>query len=297
MSSWHSYSKIYALGHPGTARIFSGPVTVEEKVDGSQLSFGIFDGQIRIKSKNREFDIHAPHGMFEEAAEAVQKLAPKLHNNWTYRGEYLRKPKHNHLTYARIPINHIAIFDIGIGNNIYLPYKEKFEEATRIGLETVPRLHVGHVQEPGDLYRLMQTPSFLGGPIEGFVIKNYSEFSRDGKTLMAKYVSETFKERAKVSFKKANPGFNEYCTVLIQSLSTEAAWRKAVQHCRERDELVNEPKDIAVLIKELLYDVERECMDEVKEQLWKFFWARAKRQVTRGFPEWYKKQLLESAFE
>jgi hypothetical protein len=40
MSSWHSYSSIYALGHKALAELFMEPVLIEEKVDGSQFSFG-----------------------------------------------------------------------------------------------------------------------------------------------------------------------------------------------------------------------------------------------------------------
>ena len=34
-SSWHSYSKIYAIGHPQVKDLFEGNVTIEEKLDGS----------------------------------------------------------------------------------------------------------------------------------------------------------------------------------------------------------------------------------------------------------------------
>lgn len=37
-----SYPKIYNMGHAAIAELLLGEVTVEEKVDGSQISFGIF---------------------------------------------------------------------------------------------------------------------------------------------------------------------------------------------------------------------------------------------------------------
>ena len=39
----HSYPSIYALGHKAVADIFNEPVLVEEKVDGSQFGFGIYE--------------------------------------------------------------------------------------------------------------------------------------------------------------------------------------------------------------------------------------------------------------
>jgi ATP-dependent RNA circularization protein (DNA/RNA ligase family) len=36
-----SYPSIYALGHRAIRELFDGPVVVEEKIDGSQFSFGV----------------------------------------------------------------------------------------------------------------------------------------------------------------------------------------------------------------------------------------------------------------
>lgn len=43
MESWTSYPKIWNVGHAAVATMFDHPVLVEEKVDGSQFSFGRFD--------------------------------------------------------------------------------------------------------------------------------------------------------------------------------------------------------------------------------------------------------------
>ncbi len=40
-ASWHSYPKIYGLGHKAITELLSDNVMVEEKIDGSQFSFGI----------------------------------------------------------------------------------------------------------------------------------------------------------------------------------------------------------------------------------------------------------------
>lgn len=40
MTSWHSYPKVWALGHRETKDIFVSDVIIEEKVDGSQFNFG-----------------------------------------------------------------------------------------------------------------------------------------------------------------------------------------------------------------------------------------------------------------
>ena len=69
MDSWHSYPKVWNLGHPSVDEIFKDDVIVEEKVDGSQFSFGRFqyeDGEtrLRIRSKGCEMILDAPQKMF-----------------------------------------------------------------------------------------------------------------------------------------------------------------------------------------------------------------------------------------
>ena len=40
----HSYSKVYQIGHKVIRDIFNDEVLIEEKIDGSQFSFGVIDG-------------------------------------------------------------------------------------------------------------------------------------------------------------------------------------------------------------------------------------------------------------
>jgi hypothetical protein len=176
MSSWHPYSKLYNIGHNALSYFFNGPVQVQEKVDGSQLSFGVLDGELKMRSKNREFEPHGPDKMFSEAATSILSLEPQLHPGWTYRGEYLRKPKHNVLKYDRVPVGHVAIFDIAVSEESYLPYPEMAVEAKRLGLEPVPQLVESmHLSTTEQVENLLKIESFLGGTtVEGLVFKRYS---------------------------------------------------------------------------------------------------------------------------
>ena len=110
-TSWHSYPKVYALGHAAISELFEDEVIVEEKVDGSQFSFGKFDGKFLIRSKNKQMDIDAPEKMFVLGAQSVQDL--DLKDGWTYRAEYLMRPKHNVLAYDRMPTNYLMAIVIG----------------------------------------------------------------------------------------------------------------------------------------------------------------------------------------
>ena len=90
----HSFPKVYAVGHRAIAELFLGDVLVEEKVDGSQFSFCLSDSGLEFRSRGAV--VYAENaGMFSLAVEAVKSIADLLHPGWTYRAEYLMKPKHN----------------------------------------------------------------------------------------------------------------------------------------------------------------------------------------------------------
>lgn len=295
MSSWHNYGKILNLGHRLIGDIFDGNVLVEEKIDGSQFSFGIFDGEIRLRSRNKAIDINYCESLFEKAAETVKEILPLLRDGWTYRGEYLRKPHHNGLAYNRVPQKHIIIFDIAVDEEKYLPYEDKLVEANRIGLECVPKIDFdnGAKFTISVLDSFLNTESILGGQkIEGVVIKNYSKvLETDHKTMMGKFVSEKYKEVQAKHWKEGHVGGKDILSSIGEKYKTEARWLKAIQHLTERGEWLGEPKDIGALLKEINQDVLSECGDEIKTELFKWGWKTISRIVVSGFPEWYKRYL------
>lgn len=291
----HSYPSIYAIGHRAIKEIFSGPVTVEEKIDGSQFSMARVGGELFCRSKGKQIVLDAPEKLFNHAVEAAKAL--DLKEGWTYRCEYLSTPKHNTLAYSRIPKSHLIVFDICTGPETYLSYDQKATEAARLGLEVVPILYEGMVQSLDYLLGFLERESILGGvKVEGFVVKNYNLFTLDKKIAIAKFVSEAFKEKHGVEWKKSNPGKYDIVQSLIFQLKTEARWNKAVQHLRESGQLTESPKDIGTLLKEIQSDVQKEEADFIREQLWKHFWPHISRGVIAGFPEHYKRTLAESAF-
>jgi hypothetical protein len=293
----HSYSEIFNLGHKAIDDLLKGRVIVEEKVDGSQFSFGKQDGELWARSKGQELNMAAPEKMFIAGIEAVNDL--NLKDGWVYRGEYLKSPKHNTLAYERIPSRHVILFDVERGLCDFLSRDEKEEEAERIGLEVVPILFRGIIETIDQFNSLLEADSILGGhKIEGVVIKpeKYDLFGRDKKVLMGKYVSEKFREIHGVEWKKSNPAQSDIIQIIAASIATEARWDKAAQHLGEAGKLEGNPKDIGLLIKEIPQDVQKECEEEIKQSLWNWAWPQLKRMSTHGMPEWYKDKLLASAF-
>jgi len=293
------YESPKTIGHKMIEGIFDDEPTlvIQEKIDGSQFSFGVDKhGTVRARSRGQQIDLDAPDKLFQKAVDTIMELRTVLKFGWTYRGEYLKKPKHNSLAYDRTPFKNIIIFDIDRGLHDYLGPDEMKIEADRIGLECVPTWSYSGKPNMDTLNKWLDLDSVLGGvKIEGVVIKNYQKFGPDGKVLMAKYVSENFKEVHSKDWKIRHPSGKDYVQGIIDDLATEARWMKAVQHLREAGEIENVPQDIPILMKEISRDVYEECGEEIKEKLFKHYWKQINKGLTKGMPEWYKALLAQEA--
>jgi hypothetical protein len=275
-------------------------LTLQEKVDGSQISFGRINGQLFVKSHNHMLDLNNPQKLFTAAVGSLSNLA--LPDGLVFRGEYLNKPKHNTLTYERVPLRNIIIYDIeqGDGTCDYMSVPDVILTANLYGFEVVPTLYTGMIDnimvETLMLNEMLETPSVLGGTkIEGIAIKCYSMVDCNEKILMAKWVSPQFKEANHGNSWNSNMGKKDVVGEIVAIYDTEARYVKTVNHCREDGLLVDEMKDIGPLMRALNQDFEDECADEIKDMLYKKFRKNIMRGVSAGFPEWYKAVLLDAA--
>lgn len=315
-----SYPKVFALGHPSIADLLKGPVVVEEKLDGSQISFAWTRDEgliVRSKGKTQYGPEGTLDGMFVKAVDYLQTVEPVY--GYVFRAEYFTKPKHNTLAYDVAPANGLALFDaeaidapssfwdrptmerlaaqLGIG--IVRDFtRELAEQVGSIDQEDGTPILLGELLDLPTLTVLMQQESQLGGPkIEGVVVKNYNRFTPDGKVMMGKVVSDDFKERHSRDWKTRNPNRADILEDLTAALNTEARWRKAVQHLREDGVLTGTPADIGNLMRE----VKRDTMDEerawILEKLAAYFLPKIERTIGRGLPEWFKAELAAGAFD
>ena len=295
MTEIESYGKVNNIGHADIRELLNYEVVIEEKVDGSQISFRIdVAGDLIINSRKQVIDQDNP-GMFKEAVEYIQSIKKILKPNWTYRGEYLQKPRHNVLKYDRVPKNHIVIFDIEKLLGHVTP-DEKLKYAEALGFECVPVLFTGHVESLEHLNELLDRKSYLGGPnIEGVVLKAYGKFSRGGNLLKGKLVSAGFKEVHKKP--KTGKPHRDIIEVLAGIYRSEARWEKALQHLRESNLLHNSMRDVGELMKEVHLDVYAECADDIKNELFNWAWPEIRKHVASGLPQWYKEKMAGGAFD
>lgn len=294
----NSYPSVFALGHANLTNLFNGNVVISEKIDGSQFSWLLDEnGELHFRSHHAEiFD--GSNSMFQESVESVKQVKDKLHLNWIYRAEYLRIPHHNVLNYSRIPNNHIYLFDINTGLEQYLQPEQVQEEAVLLGFEPARMIWTGDGSKIDFEYlkSILGTESILGGTkIEGLVIKNYEQFGKDKHCLMGKWVNEEMKEKIQKNGKNKNN--KDIITEIGLSLKTETRWLKSIQHLTEQGLLVNEPKDIGILLKEINQDVLKEETDYIKDRLFKWMWPQISRIIVAGFAEFYKNKLGENQFK
>lgn len=293
------YPKIYTLGHKYILDIFKEPVIIEEKVDGSQFSFMKDEtGNVHFRSKGQTIYPECAQKLFKKAVESVLAIAANLIPGWIYRAEAMHAPKHNTLAYNRAPEQGFILFDVEKPPQNFLNREEKEAEAKRIGVEIVPILFAGHVQDKEQIKNLLNTESCLGGAkIEGFVVKNYERMTIEGKIMVGKYVSEEFKEKHGKEWKNSNQGKKDIIESLSEIYRHPNRWMKSIQHLKEDGLLTDTPKDIGILIEYIQTDVLKECGDEIRESLFKWGWKQLSGRLVKGFPEFYKGLLLEKAFK
>lgn len=292
----------YFTAKPGTE------YTVEEKVDGSQFRFGIIDGKRFYGSHNIDYDENRPPDtMFADAVNGANEILGNFAEKFTLRtkdstvffAEYLKAPRHNTLTYSRVPTHNLVVFDILVNGN-YLSRDEKEHMAAVLDFETVPLLLRSHsFPESTVLDELIKGQSFLGNAqMEGVVIKNYGMFAERFnliRPLLLKYVRSDFKELNDKNWNASNPKNIEQCWDKV--INCQQVYAKAVQHIRESGKYSGELRDIAPLIEEIRKDIDTEYKTLLVDVMWEFYKKNLTRWILRGLPEFYKKYLYNEAYE
>lgn len=297
----HSFPKIFTLGQDIISHIFDDQVEITEKIDGSQFSFGKLEGTLRMRSKGAEVYPNSPDKLFQPAIKYVMSIEHLLPDNTYFYGETLAKPKHSTLAYYRVPKNNIILFGVCDETEKFYDYSTLESWALKLDLEVVPKIFEGKITDPTDVFKMIDKISILGGQkIEGVVVKNYSKGVLFGNVALpitaGKYVSEQFKEVHATDWTKENTARGKF-DVYATSYKSEARWHKAIQHLAEAGKLEKSPRDIGALMKEIQEDIKAENEQEIKNFLFKEFYPQICRVAISGFPEWYKRKLVEDMKE
>lgn len=284
----HSYQKIYHLGSAEVEGILDDVVWVTEKIDGSQIGFGVIDGELVVRSKGQRLNLDNPNAMFAGAVAYLKTVVDKLDPKLFYYGECLQKPRHNKLTYKRIPEHHIALYDVLYKETDSYYFYDMVEDcADLLCIDAVPLLKKEGRYTLEELKELLERDSYLGGEMEGIVIMSDSTFP-------AKLVRTEFQEKMRRPDKvlKESKDIEKDIDEFFETFRTVPRWEKAIQHLREDGLLKRGSEDIGVIIKEIQRDVLEEEENYIKENLWNIYRRRFLRSVIDGFPTWYQQKLI-----
>lgn len=286
-----NYPKLHNLGHRETHGMLDFPMQVEEKIDGSQFSFGITtDGVVWCRSKSVAIDMDKPCD-FALAVQSVERMAAdgELGDGWVYRAEYLRKPRHNVLVYDRVPKGNLVLFDAENQKGEYVAAQQRANIADRLGIDVVPVLDTGTFTAV-QLAQFFNQTSILGGcKVEGIVLKAANGLLFDKDRMQAKYVSPAFREVAKQ--KVVRGPVDDPFAPIARKYGTPARWLKAVQHLTDAGQLVNAPADIPKVLKEVQRDVFEEEGDAIVADVLALAKPKLYRSIVVGLGDWYLRHI------
>jgi hypothetical protein len=216
------------------AAVFCGGIWyVEEKIDGSQLSFRLISAArntilYRTKTRYMSERCVAWNSLFANSMLAINAIKALLNPHFIYRGEAVCRPHHGVLHYARAPARFFVLFEVfDTQTGKFLLPAQKKAEAQRLGLEVTPLLMTGEGEaEESKVWALLEqmeqgkVQALLGGKpgmpslpsacffgrvsfyltfcivymwSEGCVVKNYSTKGPTGMSTL-KLVRSEFRE-------------------------------------------------------------------------------------------------------
>lgn len=297
-----SYWKSANFGDSKLDGFFSGSaLTVEEKIDGSQFSFGIIDNQLYCRSRNKVLELSNPEKMFAPAVEHVVSIQDRLPEGVIFRGEAVTSKRHNTLEYSRIPNGSIVVFNADDTNNMSTLFIDEIKEMVELlGMEAVDTLDFIEIPDniasiKVQLEEFLTRESMLGGvQMEGVVVKRLQNplYFYD-KPLFCKLVRQSFKELNKLVWSGTNPKSGDVLQSAVDAVCTEARFNKTVQHLKEQGNWDGSAKDIGPLMKLLQQDIEEEDSEYLKNKLWKWALPQIKRMAGARMPQWYKDKLMK----
>lgn len=294
-----SYPKLLHVGDKHIADLFDGVVEITEKVDGSQIGFGIVNGELVVRSKGKEQELENPDKMFSDGVQYVRSIEDRLPADVFFYGEYLQKPRHSTLAYDRIPKNHIALFGARYEDGTLGSYTDLRRWALILDVETVPLIYQGP-STPEHMLKLVDGVSFLGGQQrEGVVVKRFVDWELYGivqHIMGGKYVTDSFKEVHRKDWAKLNTSKGGM-EIIKGSIRTQARWNKAIQHLREAGNFTGTVKDIGNIVKEVQRDIVEEEKENLKDQLWKIYGTDITKYATTGLVDWYKEKIALGEFQ
>lgn len=242
------------------------------KIDGTNGSLWLENGELKAGSRNRELSIDNDNaGFYNEMLKNKSVLDYlKAHPNHRLYGEWL--VPHSLKTYRKEAWRKFYVFDVAIiGEEEYeelIPYELYQPMLEEFGIEYIPPLGIITNPNYDSLIKCLEkTGQFLvedgSGVGEGIVIKNYDFYNKYKRQTWAKIVCNEFKEKHVKTMGANEINLTEMVEEkIVDKYCTEAFIEKEyAKICVENDGWSS--KFIPMLLNKVYYEL-------IKEETWNF---------------------------
>lgn len=178
-----------------------GEVYVFPKIDGTNASLWIDEGELKAGSRNRELSIDNDNAGFYEWALKQSSIIEffEAYPNHRLYGEWL--VPHSLKTYRDSSWRDFYVFDVvDAMNGKYLPYNEYKIIMDKFSINYIPPIIVLKNPPEDRIILQLERNNYLiedgKGTGEGIVLKNYDFVNKHGRQIWAKIVTSEFKEKA-----------------------------------------------------------------------------------------------------
>lgn len=296
MSKFLSYPKIHRLGKEETEGILDREVTIQEKVDGANVSIWLDEGEVKGGSRTRTLKDDESFNGFVEALKSNYKIEEWLSNNPTKRlyAEWLVK---HTITYPDAAYRKIYLYDVyDDKDQVFLSQTKVEELAKSLGLE-YPQVFIANKkvteEEIKEYVGRTLVPDAARG--EGVVIKAQDFVDKWGNHCYAKLVHEQFKEANAIVFGGNNKHSDSYQEMyVVNKYCTLGRVQKIINKLQPEVNHKLDLKDIPEIAGRCVHDM-------ITEEAWEIFNKgtvidnrKLKRLATKKYIQIYKDILDNS---
>jgi len=265
--SFEKYMHVERFGNDEVQGIELGDCYVFPKLDGTNASLW-WDGGLRAGSRNRELELDNDNAGFFNWAFLQQKFecffdaypGIRLYGEWLV--------PHSLKTYQETAWRNFYVFDVQPSDSDeFRPYEVYKEYLEKFDIGYIPAISIIKNASYENLLIELENNKFLirdgEGSGEGIVIKNYGFKNRFGRTIWAKIVTNSFKEK---HIKEMGPQVKTLNKMAEQTICDEYVSKHLVDKVYAK--IVNEmegwnSKYIPRLLQTVFYDL-------VNEETWNF---------------------------
>jgi hypothetical protein len=293
MSDYKAYPKIHRLGKEETDGILDGPVIVQEKIDGANISIFQLDGKLRCGTRTRMLPEIESFNGFQEAVQSNFQLAMffSRHPDSILYGEWLVK---HTITYPDEAYRKIYLFDIYDRRKAEWASQEDVREwAETLGLQYPHIFAEGQLTE--EEIKAYVGKSAIAPAGEGVVLKRLDFNNAFGDNCYAKIVHEKFKEANAIVFGGNNKHSETYWEMyVVNKYCTTGRVQKIMQKVQSTQEKRLHYEEIPRIAQTCYHDMITEEIWEITKKVPALDFRRLQRLSFQKFIQIYKDILNNS---